>query len=382
MTIAFVFTNPRHHLDMMAPVAAELERRGHRCEILSLAELRGFDTPAGIRRAIPLQLRRRDSTAPSKKRNTWSRGRVAQHVAWQVLRLRMRQLLREAEVVVIPNDAVFPYTELAADLHARMIPTVLLQEGIRFPLPDSYDGPGYGASGNACVCAWGDGSRDYFVANHVPAGIVAVTGAPRLDELDPERWRAPAAELIAEHALPSRPIAFLSNPIEIQGYGPKQLKLDMFARFLDEIASTVRAQNIPIIVKNHNHEDPAEFSRVAAGTAIAEHVHVIPTGSVFAAIAASRAAVVLTSTVGLEALMFGVPLGVLEIPGHDFAFDYVQRGAAVPLRFGSLRAGVDELLADRPERRTIATAFVARHLHDRGRARYNVAHAIEGVLHG
>ena len=43
--ISFVFTNPRHHVDMMAPVVRELAARGIAARMVSLAELRGFRTP-------------------------------------------------------------------------------------------------------------------------------------------------------------------------------------------------------------------------------------------------------------------------------------------------------------------------------------------------
>ena len=41
--VAFLFTNPRHHLEMMVPVARELVRRGVSCELISLAEVRGIE---------------------------------------------------------------------------------------------------------------------------------------------------------------------------------------------------------------------------------------------------------------------------------------------------------------------------------------------------
>jgi hypothetical protein len=135
-------------------------------------------------------------------------------------------------------------------------------------------------------------------------------------------------------------------------------------------------------VKNHLHEDPNDYARVAAASPLAGRVTVAASAPIFAAIAAARAAVVLTSTVGLEALMFGLPLGALEIPGHEFAFEYVQRGAAVPIRIADVAADVESLLAPDDARAAAGRAFVQRHLHDRGRARTNVADVIERVLAG
>lgn len=396
MTVSFVFTNPRHHLEMMAPVADELARRGIRSELISLAELRGHDTPATagqtVRRALPFNPRRRPSArpvaspapTPARRERRWQKGPLAQRVVWHLgLRPRMRQLLHASRVVVVPNDAVYPYLDVLAQCRGRGIPTVLLQEGIRFALPDGYAGPVYGAQASAAVCAWGAGSAAHFAATGVPRDRIEVTGAPRLDALDPAAHAAAGVALRAELGLRAPPLAFLSNPIDIQGYGSLAFKLDLFARLLAAAAPVVRPAGIPILVKCHLHEDPADYARVAAASPLADLVHVATGGSIFAAIAASRAAVVLTSTVGLEALLFGVPIGQLEIPGHPFAFEYVSQGAAVPLPVASresLTHGVAELLEDRSARRTAGRAFVDRHLHDRGRARSHVADVIQRVL--
>jgi hypothetical protein len=384
--VAFVFSNPGHHLEMMAPVVEELTRRRIRCTMVSLAELRGFVTPkgSGARRAIPLNVRRRRSGPAdrSAEPSAW-RGTLAQKLVWNLgLGPRLRWMLRGARVIVVPNDAVYPYFELVDQLHRARARTVLMQEGIRFQPPASYTGPRYGSAVSAAVCAWGEGSKDFFVAGNVPERRIVVTGAPRLDSLDPASWREQGQALLRKLDLRDRPIAFMSNPIEIQGYGTKEEKLDLFARFLAGAASELEPRGIPIIVKNHLHEDPNDYARVAAASPIPRLVTVVGPGPTFAALAAARAAIVLTSTVGLEALTFGLPLGVLEIPGHDFAFEYVQRGAGIPIRIADAAAGIRQLL-DRDDARAAAgNAFVERHLHDRGRARHNVADVIERVLAG
>jgi hypothetical protein len=398
--VAFVFSNPRHHLEMMAPVAEELARRNIACSLISLAELRGFETPkqSGARRVIPLHVRRRTSSPQGSERGgdeaPWQRRRLAQKLVWRFgLAPRLRWMLGGTRVVVVPNDAVFPYIELVDQSRRIRARTVLMQEGIRFQQPESYTGPRYGSAVSAAVCAWGEGSKDFFLAGRVPESRIVVTGAPRLDNLDIARWRAEGEALARTLAgtlapgaddagAPVRPIAFLSNPIEIQGYGSKDQKLELFARLLAGAAPVLRARGIPVIVKNHLHEDPDDYARIAAASPVADLVRVLPAVPIFAAIAAARAAIVLTSTVGLEALTFGLPLGVLEIPGHDFAFEYVQRGAAVPIRIADVAGSLEQLLAPDDTRTAAGRAFVQRHLHDQGRARYNVADVIERVLAG
>lgn len=398
--VAFVFSNPRHHVEMMAPVADELRSRGLSSTFISLAELRGFTTPPelGAHRVIPLQLRQRGTgaTTPaspstpsspaaslkSKLRATigaWRPGRLAQRVVWRAIAPRLRWLLRGARVIVVPNDAVYPYYELLQSVHA---PTVLMQEGIRFEMADGYTGPRYGSVASAAVCAWGEGSKAYFLASGAPEDRIAITGAPRLDRVDVESWRRDGQALLEKLQLASPPLAFLSNPIEHQGYGTREDKLALFRQFLDGAAPVLRARNVPVLVKNHLYEDPDDYAKIAAASPLAGQVTIMREGSIFAAIAASRAAVVLTSTVGLEALTCGLPLGVLEIPGHDFAFDYVQRGAAVPVRISDVASSVEKLLSPDPSHRATGAAFVAYHLHDQGHARRHVADVIERVRAG
>lgn len=375
--VSFVFTNPRHHLEMMLPVARELERRSISCRMISVAELRGLETPTvegrTIHRAIPLNIRRRPSAFATSSRpgGVSARRRLAQRLISMLLIPRLRQLIGTSRVVVIPNDWVFPFNDLLAQIGGTT-PIVLMQEGIRMTTPNH---DAYGTGPLAALCAWGEGSAEFFRTRGVAPEVIAVTGAPRLDALDPSSWHARGEELLARLGLPRRPLSFLSNPIEIQGYGTNEDKLALFERFLEEVAPVLEQRDLHLLVKNHLHEDPAEFAAIATRTPIGKRVHVLPDVPLFSVLAASAAGVVLTSTVGLEALMFDVPIAALEIPGHGFGFEYVERGAAVGLRCGAIGEGVSELL-DSGARREAGRAFVARHLHDRGQATARVADQI------
>ncbi|MEO7733151.1 MAG: hypothetical protein ABIY55_19465, partial [Kofleriaceae bacterium] len=207
-SVAFVFTSPRHHLEMMAPVAAELAQRGVSCRMISLAELRGHVTPPGrgLVRVLPVNLRKpamagAPTTVTTDEPKDWRRGGLAKRVVWGLLSLRMRQLIAGADVVVVPNDTAYPYDRLLALVRRRGARTVLMQEGIRFPPEKHFTGAWYGTGGATRICAWGEGSKDYFTACRVPERDIVVTGAPRLDELDCAAWAGPAAELLARYQL-------------------------------------------------------------------------------------------------------------------------------------------------------------------------------------
>jgi len=384
--IAFVFSSPRHHAEMLLPVVRNLQTQGHACRVISIAEFRGMSTPrtwdvngASVHRLMPV--RRPIKVAPPSPPSGGARRRVdvrglAQHAIWTAgVGPRLRWLLRDSRAVVIPNDAAFPYLQLAQSLRARGTPFVLMQEGIRFRLPID-DKLGYGMNGADRVCVWGAGSAEYFASLGVPSSSLCVTGNPRFDRVDVERWKVEGTRVLASLGLARPPLLFLSNPIEAQGFGTLDFKLKLFATFLEEAAPTLRRRDVPIVVKLHAYEDPAGFRATAARLGVS--VIVADDVPLFALLASARGAVVTASTVGLEALVFGLPLGVLQIPGHGYAFEYVQRGAAVGLEPGRIAAGVDAILDGGP--RSDAQAFVQRHLANRGLANERVAQAILSVV--
>jgi hypothetical protein len=376
--VTFVFSNPRHHVDMMVPVARELSRRGTPYRFVSLAELRGFATPdlkgqlvaPRVARAMPRI--RRDPSVGAGLGTSGGTGasvrRLAKLAVWHAaLGPRMRWLLRGSDVVVVPNDAAFPYGEL---VHELRVPFVLLQEGIRFPLPNEQAaGRPYGGGGAAAVCAWGEASAEHF---RTVGAQVAITGNPRFDGVDPATWRDKGAELAKQLGV-ERPLLYLSNTIDDQGFCTTEQKMQLFESFVRAAAPIAGG---PIVVKLHAREDADAFRAVAARTGAT--VHVLKDEPLFAVLAMGRAAVVLASTVGLEALAFGLPLAVLEIPNHGHVFEYVERGVAIPLRGDDIAGGVRDVLA-RPLDAAKTSAFLERHMAHRGHAAEQIADRITEI---
>lgn len=385
MRIAFVYSNPGHHAEMMAPVMRELAARGAELVAVSLAELRGMTTrplevaAVEVVRAIPAQLRKNPSVGGSfgvdGEGAAGLARRTAQTAVWAALAPRLLYLLRGADVVVIPNDVAYPYRDLCKLLRWRHVPFVLLQEGIRFPLPGVVGKDAYGAGGAAAICAWGEASAAYFRAQGASPATIHVTGSPRFDALDLARWRAEGAALRTRLGLREAPLLFLSNPIDDQGFCATADKLALFGRFLDAAAPTLAARGVPVLVKLHPREDVAGFRAAAAASAAADRTTVVDDAPLYAVLGAGRAAVVLASTVGLEALLFDLPLGVLELPGHGHVFDYVSRGGAVPLTADpSLPAALTRLLA--PTGAAASAAYLGSQIDGRGTASARAAAVI------
>ena len=389
--IGLVLSNPRHHAEMMLPVACELARRGTKVRVISLAELRGFatptwDVPVGVEviRAVPARIRKNPSlgagigVSPDDRAGSLLR-RTAQLALWSVLGTRLLWLLRSCRVVMIPNDAAYPYRDLIVRLRARRIPYVLLQEGIRFPLPAETTDP-YGKSGADAVCAWGEGSAEHFRRIGVAANTIHITGNPRFDELAVESFRLQGADLLAKAGVTSAPLVYLSNPIDDQGFCSTEDKLALFRRFLIDASPELARRRVPLALKLHPREELEGFQRVAAETKAS--VVFLNDAPLFALLAGARAAVVLASTAGLEALVFGVPLGVMSLPDHGFVFEYVTHGAAIGILPHAISAGVAALLDGAASAQVHREAFIERHLATRGRATHNLASVLSGLSEG
>jgi hypothetical protein len=326
MKLGFLFTNPKHHAEMMRPVAAELRRRGHQPQLVSLAELRGFTTPRegaaadeadALVAAIPWQLRKSPQHgADFGADGTGAKGtlrRAAQRAVVAALLPRLAWLLRGCRAVLVPNDAAYPYRDLVDALRLARKPVALLQEGIRFPLPSERAAPDgeatvYGGSGLDAVCAWGEGSAEHFRAVARGATHVHVTGNPRFDAVDVAAFRAQGHALMRELRFGDGPFLYLSNPVDDQRFCTTAEKLQLFERFVERAAPELVRRAAPLVVKLHPREDADAFRRAAAKAPIS--VHVADRAPLFAWLAVARGAAVLASTVGLEALRFGVPLGV------------------------------------------------------------------------
>ena len=382
MIVRFVFTNPGHHAEMMAPVCRELGARGVTTSMISLAELRGLVTKPSIQdqrvvRAFPAIRTSASSGLPGGE-GGGSRLKLIARTAlwWGAIAPRLYLLLRDADVIVVPNDAAYPYSRLVPWCKSRGQRVVLLQEGIRFPLPtEQRQGSTYGRSGVDRMCVWGEASARYFTALGVDDARIRVTGNPRLDALDVEGWRARGADLRASLGLARPPLLFLSNPVDDQGFCSTAEKMELFRAFLRHARPKLVADDRRLAVKLHPREDVSAFQQAIAAEGASDRAFVVEQAPFFTVLGAGHAAVVWASTAGLEALLFGLPLGILPLPGHGYVFDYVREKAAHPLSDDA--ASLRPLLAG--ESAPGARAFVASHVANRGRAAAAICDVIEAL---
>jgi hypothetical protein len=317
-----------------------------------------------FKQIVPFQFRPSSSTGAQMGSGGTSRTRkVSRVLSWHALLnypIR-RALAAKPDLVVLPNDAAFPYNLITRQLRERGIPFVLVQEGIRFPLPSVSGDEVYGGGGATAVAAWGEASADYFRQVGVPDARICLVGNPRFDGICETDWQEQGQRLKQELDLDDRNLLFLSNPIDDQGFCTGQEKMALIGRFFQEIASLFEDSDLHLIVKLHGRESVDDFQAVVSQLPYAERVKVLNTAPLYPLFTLSQAAIILASTVGLEALLFNLPLGVLEIPGAGFVYDYVSSGAAVGLGWnGSMAERVGRLLTSPVQDRLAAERFVQR----------------------
>lgn len=387
----FFITSDRHHVAAAVPVMERLAERGYRLRVISLCELRGLATPTaafgplGVEVLRVLPINPRPSPASGRQRAGPAVGRLAtaarhaaRALAWNlVLGPRLRHALRSAgDLAVLPNDVAYPYDRIAALLGQRRIPFLLLQEGIRFPLAATADH--YGTGGAAAIAAWGESSAEYFRARGVDPARIHLTGTPRLDVIAGRDWSPEVERLRAKHGLGATNLLLASNPIDDQGFVTTAGRLELLRRFVDGIAPLLAELGFRLVVKLHSRESPDELRTALAGAAGGERIRILTDTPLYPLLAAADAAVVLASTVGLEALCFDLPLAVLEIPGTGFVYDYVASGAARGLRLDRpMDTQVRELLTSPAPS---AEAFLERNLAHRSGAATVVAELVESLV--
>ncbi len=326
---------------MMQPVITQLKQLGdYYCRVISLCPFRGFPSPVGsfptADAFVSIPDRQIRSAPSAGKQGGWRADwlrRAAREVSWRTVLQRpfLQQLEQKPDLVVLPNDAAFPYDHVVQMLHGRNIPFLLMQEGIRFPLPIDKEQDVYGSGGAAAIAAWGESSAAYFRAQGALPEIIHCTGSPRFDHIGITDWQPQVAQLRATHRFGQTNLLLLSNPIDDQGYCSTKEKMALIHRFLAHITPLFADPELHLIIKLHARESVVDFQKVVSQLGLAEQTTVLGQSPLYPLFLLSQAAVVMASTAGLEALLFGVPLGVLEIPGVGFVHDYVSGGAAVGL---------------------------------------------------
>jgi hypothetical protein len=348
--ILFEITAADSHQQIVLPVIRRLRARGvpvivySDCEILRTAS----DPRTLEREGIPF-VRMAENPFPVPT-GEWEAAAIP------IRRRIPRELanVRPALVVVL-NDRNFPPNAYVAEARRSGIPTLLIQESLR---KDLFQRPpwiklfgrwrrkmqygieeglrNFGQGGCDRIAAWGETSRAYFRRVGVPEAKIVITGNPRFDQLAAADFRAEAGRV--RSALGLRPadflVTFLSSPIERMLIVSKTEKEEALRRLLAWVRD-LHAQpdwmSLRLAFKLHRSEDPAPLQAILKESGAADRA-TIADQPLYPLVQASQAALMFSTTAGLEAALLRVPVGILGLSKPLDDWNLAGNGVASDVR--------------------------------------------------
>lgn len=327
MKIGILISNPFHHYELTEGVARKMNSKGHQVKYISICRLRRLPDPVekiaslGLPLSIlPLQLKiiRPSSGAKVLGSSNSLKRKILHWLVWQLLLRRfIKKETEELDILLLMNDVANPYDSIISSTSKGKLKTVLLQEGIRFDLPNEEDATIYGSNADY-VLSWGEKSSKLFMARRkYPYNTVYITGSPRFDK---QRRK------YQDYPVNSSVLGVFTNPIDDQGYLSTDLKHSLVVKLINKLTDNARENGIHIILKPHPREDAERYQKE-----LKQYDVEVLRCSIDEAIKQVGAGIVFGSTVGLELLAANRPIGQCKIPDYGYVFDYVSSGAAFPI---------------------------------------------------
>jgi hypothetical protein len=348
--ILFEITAADSHQQIILPVIRSLRERGIPAIVYSDCEvLRTASDPAALdREGIPW-VRMADAPLPLPMRE------------WEAAALPVRKRIPiELErvgpsLLVVLNDRNFPPNTYLKEARRLRIPTLLVQESLRkdlFQKPPWIKRLGrwrrkirlgieeglrqYGQGGCDAVAAWGETSREYFLRVGVPESRIIVTGNPRFDQLANTDFSEEARRLRADlgYAPGDFLLAFLSSPVERMMIVSKEEKQEAFGRLIGWVRSMRNDPawgNLFLAFKLHRSEDSSAIRSIIQAHNAEGWARTVDK-PLYPFLKASQAALMFSSTAGLEAALLAAPLGILELSKPLDDWNLAARGVARGIR--------------------------------------------------
>jgi len=183
------------------------------------------------------------------------------------------------------------------------------------------------------VCVHGPLSKEMFIRNGIPENAIVVTGQPRYDDMVRQDVHGNHDALLERLRLKTdKPLVMLATqPMVEHGLWSEERRED----FVKQVLGATREAGCQLLVKLH----PREQSKAAYKSFLSKlnngHIAIVQDEiNTPVLLASSDVVVTLHSTLGLEAMLMGVPVVVADIyrgKGREEQdeMDYVKSGAAI-----------------------------------------------------
>jgi hypothetical protein len=192
---------------------------------------------------------------------------------------------------------------------------------------------------------------------------------------------ADAASTRSEFAPDMTLVSVVTTPIDKPGgHCSTSEKLAAFDAFLHGLAPLAAERPLRVIVRPHRGEDLSQYQRLVRASPLACETLVRVEDPLYQLLVASDAVIFNGSTVGLEAVLLGAPLGMLPIPRAGYLHDFVESGVAAPISVGAATADDVARVLEKPPDRDARDRYVRTHLAHHGKAADRVANLLLEVV--
>lgn len=354
----FIITNPNHHWENSKPLMVELNNRGFDVRLVSFCEMRRLPNPSleckklGFTYYSPFP--KIPGTTPASGSTTLgavnspNRRFLYNFLFYTYLMPFFSAIVRKGDMVFHYNDVAFPGYILVPWFKNQGVFQGMLQEGIRFPLPNATADIVYGSKGVDILFCWGKEAKVHFEKIVASNTKVVISGSPRYQAIK-NNFTNPQKTVLK--------IGFFTNPIDDQGYCSYAQKFEFFEQVIQKIAPVLQKEQITLLLKTHVREKIEPYCEILEKYQVAFEVG---NKDIFNLIAEVKGGIIFASSVGLEMLYLGKNIAQVQLPGFGYVFDYVENQVALPI--AKETAGIDIVQYLLRESKAINDTYLSRHL--------------------
>lgn len=353
----FVITNPNHHWVETKLIAAKLPPSSQ-VIVISFCEIRRLVSPTSEAKRLGIRLvkifPKLYGLNPSHGNEVLgeinSKKRIILYELLFNLYLKpiLRFLIKKNSNVIYFNDVAFPNYLMLPWLKKHHCRQVLIQEGIRFQLPNATEDIIYGSKEANYIFCWGNNAKKHFDIISNGKSKVEVTGSPRYYD-----WIKNSDKTSINK---KNTIGIFTNPIDDQGFVSYKEKLEIFEKLIILIHDTIKKQGIQVILKTHPRELISDYENV-----LNKHLIDYKKGdsNIKNCIESVSGGIIFASSVGIELLLLGKNVAQIKLPKVNYIFDYVEEKVAFPIDDNSDASKIIDYLLGQ---HSIPSAYIDKHI--------------------
>lgn len=182
------------------------------------------------------------------------------------------------------------------------------------------------------VAVWGQASQRIAINNGYSRSQVEITGQPRFDRIHSTDWTAHDQKTRDTYSIgvEERVVLYLpTKGITSQYFASTDEQIDMYEQ-LSESLQAINDAGIKsrLIIKLHRDEDMEVFTKLV-GSILPEDAIVVQSAELYPLLSLAAVSITTASTAGLEALLFGTPLVILNSGNRPDFYPFSTTGPAV-----------------------------------------------------